>query len=117
MIFVDPKVLQVRWTTTEDPDSLLVMIRSTNGNCIERWKLTEKTVQIHKLFQTTKSKMVKSVIWTPQNNYRHTGKIMDVVCSKFYFGQTAYVLVATDDNYIHCLNRESLKLVYFNLKS
>lgn len=59
----DLKVTHLKWTSTEDSDSLLVGTKCSSGSFLELWCMVEKSTPIHKLFQNpTKTEVFKFVV-------------------------------------------------------
>lgn len=54
----DLKVTHLKWTSSEDCDSLLVGTKCSTGSFLEMWCLVEKSTPIHKLFQNPNKKEV-----------------------------------------------------------
>lgn len=59
----DLKVTHLKWTSSEDCDSLLVGTKCSTGSFLELWCLVEKSTPIHKLFQNpNKTEVFKFVV-------------------------------------------------------
>lgn len=60
--FHDLRIEKLKWISHEDGDSLIVAANHTAGSLIQIWGLVEKTTPIHKLFQSNKSEMFKTIV-------------------------------------------------------
>lgn len=59
----DLKVTHLKWTSSEDSDSILVGTKCSAGSFLELWCLVEKSTPIHKLFQNpSKTEVFKFVV-------------------------------------------------------
>lgn len=108
---VDLKMLRLKWMTQEDSDSLIISSNHSGGSIVEIWSLKEEQTPIHKVFQTNKNETYKTLVWSNQQNYKHSRKVLDVITTKVQFGANFYIFIAYQDSSIHCLNREGLKRV------
>lgn len=108
---IDLKMLRLRWMSQEDSDSLIISSNHSGGSIVEIWSLKEEQTPIHKAFQTNKNETYKTQVWSNQQNYKHSRKVLDVATTKVQFGANFYIFIAYQDNSIHCLNREGLKRV------
>lgn len=108
---VDLKMLRLKWMTQEDSDSLIISSNHAGGSIVEIWSLKEEQTPILKVFQTNKSESYKTFVWSNQQNYKHSRKVLDVITTKVQFAVNFYIFIAYQDSSIHCLNREGLKRV------
>lgn len=66
----DLKVTHLKWTSSEDSDSLLVGTKCSSGSFLELWCLVEKSTPIHKLFQNpNKTEVFKFVVSSLHPHY------------------------------------------------
>ena len=108
---VDLKMLRLKWMSQEESDSLIISYNHSGGSIVEIWSLKEEQTPIHKVFQTNKNETYKTLVWSNQQNYKHSRKVLDVITTKVQFGVNFYIFIAYQDSSIHCLNREGLKRV------
>lgn len=137
-MFADLKVTHLKWTQSEDAESLIVGTKYISGCFLETWRLVEKATPIHShfkhMFQTpNKTEVFKAMVsrlllivenklplikylliyqvWNHQSNYQYTSNIVDICSSKFQYGSNNYLFISMADNSIHLLNRDTLKRV------
>lgn len=104
----------------EDTDSLVVVANGESGSIIEIWELREKSLPIHKSFQTKSPiEPLKTVLWQHQSHHRATSQITCITTSKLSITSMvpppSYIIVALADGTINCFFRETLKLVCFSV--
>lgn len=96
------------------------------------WGLLEKKNPIHKIFQSNKSEVFKTVVsendclfntfnkntflssqsWSNQSQtYSYNSKMMDLTTSKLTFGSSPFIVVAMENYSIHCLYADTLREV------
>lgn len=107
----DTKIVKLKWMSQEDSDSLIISLNFTSGSMVEIWSMKEESLQIHKVFQTNKNESYKTLMWSSQQSYRHSKKVVDAITTKVPFGSNFYIFIAYHDNSIHCLNREGFKRI------
>lgn len=112
------RVMALKFVVREDTDSLVVAANGESGSLVEIWELREKSLPIHKLFQSklpNQPEPLKTVLWQHQSHFRATSQIICITTSKLSITSTvpppSYIIVALTDGTINCLFRESLKLV------
>ncbi|XP_055378584.1 mediator of RNA polymerase II transcription subunit 16 [Condylostylus longicornis] len=107
---LDMKITHLCWTSSEDIDSLIVATKTMNGSFIELWSLVEKVTPIHKLLQTNKTEIYKTVAWTNQHSFRYPSSIVvDIAVSKILF-DNSYIFLAMEDNTVHILTKDLKKI-------
>ncbi|CAD7077614.1 unnamed protein product [Hermetia illucens] len=99
------KITHLYWTATEDADSLIVVAKSPSGCFVEAWSLVDKVTPIHKLLQTNKTEVYKTVCWSNQMHFTHSSSINDICISKVTFEQT-YIFLTMADNSIQVLLKD-----------
>ncbi|XP_014240587.1 mediator of RNA polymerase II transcription subunit 16 [Cimex lectularius] len=108
------KVTGLKFVTCEDADSLVVCANTSQGGVVEVWQLTERAVPLHRIFQTL-SDPFKTVAWQFESSYITSSPITCVTTCKVALTTSvpppSYVMVTTSDATLHCLYRDSLKVV------
>lgn len=62
IFLAEMKITHLCWTATEDADSLIVVAKSPSGCFVEAWSLVDNVTPIHKLLQTNKTEVYKTVV-------------------------------------------------------
>ncbi|XP_073982952.1 mediator complex subunit 16 isoform X2 [Rhodnius prolixus] len=108
------KVTGLKFVTREDADSLVVCANTVHGGVVEVWQLTERPVSLHRVFQPPPDPF-KTVAWQFECSYSTNSPITCVTTCKqaltTYAPPPSYVMIVTNDATLHCLYRDSLKLV------
>uniref|UniRef100_A0A0A9Z569 Mediator of RNA polymerase II transcription subunit 16 n=1 Tax=Lygus hesperus TaxID=30085 RepID=A0A0A9Z569_LYGHE len=108
------RITGLKFVTREDADSLVVSANIDRGGVVEVWQLTEKAVPLHRVFHST-AEPFKTVAWQYETCYVTSSPITCVTTCKLALTTSvpppSYVMVCTADATLHCLYRDSLKLV------
>ncbi|CAB0013395.1 unnamed protein product, partial [Nesidiocoris tenuis] len=108
------KITGLKFVTREDADSLVVAANSEKGGFVEVWQLTERSIPLHRVFQNS-SEMYKTVAWQYETCYTTSSQVTCVTTCKLALTTAvpppSYVMVCTADATLHCLYRDSLKVV------
>lgn len=104
------KIEKLKWISQEDGgDSLIVAANHSSGSLIQIWSLMEKSTPIHKLFQTNKSDVFKTIDWSNQTQYKSNTKLMDICTSKLTFGNAPFIVIAMENFKVQCLHADTLR--------
>ncbi|XP_044738530.1 mediator of RNA polymerase II transcription subunit 16 [Chrysoperla carnea] len=111
-------VTHLRWVTREDADSLVVgaVNNTMNNSVLQVWELHETDLPVHHLLGSgTETPSFKTVLWQHQSQFTYHSQLASLTTSKFCISNavppSSYVIVAMNDNTIHCLYRDMLKQV------
>ncbi|XP_071053506.1 mediator of RNA polymerase II transcription subunit 16 isoform X2 [Onthophagus taurus] len=107
-------ISHIKWVMREDADSLVVAACYDGGSYLQAWELHEKTFPVHELLAGSEPKYYNTVIWQYQSNFQHNHKVVSLATSKLTILNNVssnYIVAAFADNSIHCLNRDSLKIL------
>uniref|UniRef100_A0A1Q3G3Z3 Mediator of RNA polymerase II transcription subunit 16 n=1 Tax=Culex tarsalis TaxID=7177 RepID=A0A1Q3G3Z3_CULTA len=104
------RVAHIKWISNEDADSLIVASNyAGGGSFIEQWELTEESMPIHKLFQSSKNESFKTILWMSKTKYVYNAKVVKVCSTRLNFMNCSFIYLAMSDNSIHCLQRDTFK--------
>lgn len=108
------KVEGLKFILREDADSLVVAANTDQGGILELWQLSERPVQLHRIFHNS-SDPLKTVVWQYECSHTSLSPITSITTCKLALTTTtpppSYVLVASSDSNLQCLSRDSLKLI------
>lgn len=103
------EIIKLKWSSEEDPESLMVLANHGEGSCLEVWQQNEEIVPIHKLLQTNKNTSFKTNVWKNKAVYKNAAKAINLITSKLGFGTNLLsnvIFIALQDNSINCLHKE-----------
>ncbi|XP_025830176.1 mediator of RNA polymerase II transcription subunit 16 isoform X2 [Agrilus planipennis] len=108
------EVTCLKWVLREDADSLVVTANNDNGSCLQIWELREKSLPVHKLLCGNETQYFNTVLWQYQSNFQYNHKLVSIATSKLTILNSmscGYIVAAFADNSLHCLYRDSLKVI------
>lgn len=114
-------VTHLKFVLKEAAEAVVIAASGSQGSTVELWELREKSISIHKMFQTktngesTASNQPKTVVWQHNASSKESSVVVSIATPRMSLFDInpppSYILVAYKDNTLKCYFRENLHLV------